>query len=105
MSYALEREVPKHWKFYAIAFGSDESEDWKEVLGPLLENVSDDQRVYLVVPWVKDPSIRTEQRDRMVQWMQGELISTGGFTEELYEGTTAGIKRALIESSNVTDGR
>ena len=105
MSYALEREVPKNWKFYAIAFGSDEPEDWKEVLGPLLENVSDDQRVYLVVPWVKDPSIRTEQRDRMVQWMQGELISTGGFTEELYEGTTAGIKRALIESSNVRNGR
>lgn len=45
---------------------------------------------------MKDPSIRTEQRDRMVQWMEGELLSTGSFTEEVYEGKAAGIKRALI---------
>ena len=96
MSYALERETPSDWRLYAIAFGSDEPDDWQEVLTPLLEKVSDDQRVYLVVPWMKDPSIRTEQRDRMVQWMEGELLSTGSFTEEVYEGKAAGIKRALI---------
>lgn len=97
MSYAFERETPKDWKVYAIAFGSDEPDDWKDVLKPLLKDVPDDQRIYLVVPWVKDPSIRTDQRDRMVHWMQGELVSTGSFTEELYEGTAEGIKRALIE--------
>lgn len=97
MSYAFERETPKEWTVYAIAFGSDEPDDWKEVLMPLLENVLEDQQVYLVVPWVKDPSIRMEQRDRMVRWMDGKLLSTGGFTEELYEGTAAGIKHALVE--------
>ncbi|MBM3966859.1 MAG: hypothetical protein FJ308_17605 [Planctomycetes bacterium] len=104
MSYAFERETPKEWKVYAIAFGSDEPDDWKEVLMPLLENISEDQQLYLVVPWVKDPSIRIEQREQMVRWMDAKLLPAGGFTEELYEGTAAGVKRAFLEKKATSQG-